>query len=339
MEIVRDAFRTEERGIDVRSGIAGAIAVSGPLAIGLAIDELIPAVVAAIGGLNAALSVPRADVQARVWWGSLSVVGGAGALVLADASSGSDATLVLVTLAWVAGWALSRAAGPTGALLGFGASAMLVIYAGLPLTGPLAERILWYALGAITGAGLMIVARAGGRGSMPAWPDVAAALRGPALRWHAARLSIAVSAGTALYLLVGLAHGYWVPLTILAVLQPGIRATHVRSLQRAAGTLLAGVLVLGITALTDEAWPIAACAGVCAFFLYALRERGYFWLVVLVTPTALLMLSAVRFQGESVAVDRITDSMVGIVIGLAFAELARLGTMVGSQLRSRRGLP
>ena len=60
------------------------------------------------------------------------MLGGAGALALADATLGSDTALVLVTLGWVAGWALFRATGPAGALLGFAVGAQLVIFAGLP---------------------------------------------------------------------------------------------------------------------------------------------------------------------------------------------------------------
>jgi len=338
--IVREAFRTEERGIDVWSGIAGAIAVAGPLAIGLALDEPVAAVVAAIGGLNAALCVPRAGIQARIAWGSLCVLGGAAALLLADATTSSDAALALVTLAWVAAWGLLRAAGPTGAIAAFGSSAMLVVFAGaLPVGGSLDLRLLWYGLGAVSGAVLMILARRGGRGSIPKWRDVRAALREPALLLHVVRLSIAVAGGTLLYRLADLPHGYWVPLTTLAILQPGIHSTHVRSLQRAAGTLVAAVLVISITALTDRPWPMVICAAVCAYFLYALQERGYFWLVVLVTPAALLMLSAVHFQGDTVAFDRVVDSLIGIVIGLGFAELANLAARIGPQLRPRHDPP
>jgi len=96
----------------------------------------------------------------------------------------------------------------------------------------------------------------------------------------------------------------------------------VRSLQRAAGTLLAAALIVGITLATDHRWPLLACAAGTAFLLYALDERGYFWLVVLLTPTVLLMISAVDFEGDTVAVDRVADSMLGIVIGLIFGELA-----------------
>ena len=54
--------------------------------------------------------------------------------MVADAAGGSDVALVLATFAWVAASGLLRAAGPTGAILGFGTSAMLVVYAGLPIS-------------------------------------------------------------------------------------------------------------------------------------------------------------------------------------------------------------
>ena len=66
----------------------------------------------------------------------------------------------------------------------------------------------------------MIAARAGGSGALPARQDVLRALHNRALFWHVVRLAVAVSAGTLVYLLADLAHGYWIPLTTLAVLQP-----------------------------------------------------------------------------------------------------------------------
>jgi hypothetical protein len=328
VDVLHEAFQTQERGIDVRSGLAGAVAVIAPLAIGIALDNQIAGVIASIGGLNAALCVPRAGIRARIWWGSLCVVGGALGLVVADAAGGSDVALVLATFAWVAVSGLLRAAGPTGAIVAFGTSAMLVVYAGIPISMPLDERLLWYAAGAVPGALLMIAARAGGSSSMPGWQDFVHALHERPLFWHVVRLAVAVSAGTLVYRLADLEHGYWIPLTTLAVLQPSHHATDVRSIQRAAGTIIAAVLVVIITIVTEARWPFVACAGATAFLLYALRERGYFWLVLLITPTALLMLSAVDFEGDTVAFDRVSNSLIGIVIGLAFAELARLAAKI-----------
>jgi uncharacterized membrane protein YccC len=144
-----------------------------------------------------------------------------------------------------------------------------------------------------------------------------------ALRGHALRLALSVSAGTALYVILGMEHGYWVPLTTLAILQPSEHGTRVRSVQRAAGTLAGAALIVAIVLVTDHRAPLVACAAVAGFTLYALRERGYFWLVVLLTPTVLLMLSAVDFEGDTVALDRVANSTLGIVIGLAVAELTR----------------
>jgi hypothetical protein len=339
VDVIREAFQTHEHGVDVRSGLAGAIAVVAPLGLGLALDDPIAGVIASIGGLNAALGVPRAGITARIWWGTISVLGGAGGVLVADATSGSDAAFVVATFLWVGAWGLLRAAGPTGAVVGFASGAMLVVYGGLPITTPLDERLLWYMAGAVPGAVLMVAARAGGSGRMPAWPDFVRALQDRALIWHVLRLAVAVSAGTLIYRLADLAHGYWIPLTTLAALQPGHHATNVRSVQRAAGTLLAAVLVITVTAVTDQRWPLVACAGATAFLMYALRERGYFWLVVMITPTALLMLSAVDFEGDTVAFDRVTNSLIGIVIGLLLAELARLAATIGSHPQPQRGPP
>src|SRR5829696_5871347 len=164
----------------------------------------------------------------------------------------------------------------------------------------------------------MVLARARHAGAVPFGGAVlrkvgAAPLRDPALRAHAARLAVSVAAGTLLYVLLGIEHGYWLPLTTLAVLQPSEHGTRVRSVQRAAGTLAGAALIVAIVLVTDAPWPLVTCAAAGAFTLYALRERGYFWLVVLLTPTVLLMLSAVDFEGDTVALDRIADSTLGIV--------------------------
>ena len=327
-ELVREAFRTEEHGVDWRSGAAGALAAVGPLAVGIATDDPVVGFSGALGGLNAALCVPRGDLRARLWWGGLAVVGQLGSFLLADVAGRSDLVLIAVTLLWVGGWALFRAAGPSGALLGFATAAVFVILAGIPGDDPLSDRLLWFTLGSLAGLALMIPARGGHGQPVPYGGAVLRAIgdavrHDAALRAHALRLAVSVSAGTALYVILDMEHGYWVPLTTLAILQPSEHGTRVRSVQRAAGTLAGAALIVVIVLVTDHRAPLLMCAALAAFTLYALRERGYFWLVVLLTPTVLLMLSAVDFEGDAVALDRVANSTLGIVIGLAVAELVR----------------
>jgi hypothetical protein len=328
-DLVSEAFRTEEHGVDWRSGLAGGAATFGPLAIGIASGEAVLGLIGAMGGLNTSLCVPGAGLRSRLWWGSLGAAGAVAAFALANLVRDHDWAVVVATLLWVTAWALARAAGRAGGILGFATAAVFVVLSGVPASPePFDERLLWFSLGAVGGLVLMVAARRGAEPSKHVARDSLRAVReavtGPdsALRAHAARLGLAVAAGTLFYLVIDLAHGYWVPLTTLAILQPGEHATRVRSVQRAVGTLAGAALIIAITLTTNEPWALAAGAAVAAFGLFALDERGYFWLVVLITPTVLFMLSAVDFQGDDIGLERVADSSLGILIGLAFGEVA-----------------
>jgi uncharacterized membrane protein YccC len=184
--------------------------------------------------------------------------------------------------------------------------------------GPLdvGERVLWFALGSLGGVVLMVAAYAGSA-SAPRPPAIDRGLLGA----HALRLASIVAVTTLLYQLLELEHGYWVPLTVLAVLQPNEHASDVRAIQRAAGTIVGTALIALLTVATGNEWLMVACQGIAAFGLFALFARGYFWLVVLLTPTALLTVSAVDYQGVAVAIERAGWSALGIALGLAIAEV------------------
>jgi hypothetical protein len=325
-QIVRDAFEVEEEGLDWRSGLAGAASAVAPLAIGVLAGDAQAGFTATIGGLNTALVVPRSGLRARLWWGTAGALGGCAAAVLSQLVGDRTWLLLLATLVWVGGWAFWRAAGRIGALLGFATAAVFVILSGLPGDpGDTLTQLWLYAAGSAAALVLMVLARRGpyappvGRDALRAYRDGVTG-DGPLLR-HAARLAAAVALGTLIYRVAGFAHGYWIPLTTLAILQPDERATTVRVIQRAAGTLAAAVVILVITLVVDEAWLLLGCAAISAFGLYALDHRSYFWLVVLLTPTVLFMISAVQFQGDDVALDRVANSGLGIVIGLAIGEV------------------
>ena len=85
-----------------------------------------------------------------------------------------------------------------------------------------------------------------------------------------------------------------------------------RAIQRAAGTLVGTALMALVAVVTGEEWAMVACQGLAAFGLFALFARGYFWLVVLLTPAALLTISAVDYQGVGVALQRAGWSALGI---------------------------
>jgi len=326
--IASEAFAVKERGLDVWSGLAGAVATAGPVAIGVAAGNRGAGLVAGIAGLNTALSVPRAGWRSRLWWGTIGAVGGCGAVAVATLAAVHTWTLVLASVLWVGIWALLRASGTAGALVGFAVGAVFVVIAGLPSSSPpLGSRELWFAVGAVAGLALMVAAR---RGPTPparlARATIVAVREGvvhdAALRAHAVRLALAVGLATAVERALKMPHGYWVPLTVLAIVQPAAHATEVRSVQRAAGTLVGVLVIIVVTAVTGEVWVLVACTAIASLGLFALSERGYFWLVVMLTPTALMMLSIADFQGYEVGVQRTLNSALGIVLGLVIGETA-----------------
>jgi hypothetical protein len=330
--LVTEAFAVQEHGFDVWSGVAGAVATAGPVVVAVAAGDRAAGLVAGIGGLNTALCVPRAGLRARLWWGTVAVIGGCGAALLATLASPHAWVLALVGIVWIGLWALLRAAGPTGALTGFATGAVFVVIAGFPPHAQaLGTRELWFTVGALAGLALMVAARHGPEPPAPVARSTVTTVReavrhDSGLRAHAVRLSLAVALATLIERGLGLPHGYWVPLTVLAVVQPAARATEVRSMQRAAGTLVGVVVIILVTVVTGNVWALVTCTAVASLGLFALDERGYFWLVVMLTPTALLLLSIADFQGFLVGVERTLNSALGIVIGLIIGETAeRIG--------------
>jgi hypothetical protein len=329
-----EAFRVERRGIDVRPGLAGGLASCAPLALGIALDEPAIGAAACFGALNAALAVPRGALRERIGWGAGAALACCLSVAVATAVQDSVATSAATAFVLVGLAAFLRTFGRNGGLTGFVIGAIFVIMNGIP-AAPLdvGERVLWFALGSLAGVVLMVAAYArDAPPPRPATPLAAVlpqgarrfreALAGDALlRAHALRLASIVAATVLLYQLLGLEHGYWVPLTVLAILQPEEHASSVRAIQRATGTLVATAAIALLMIAAGGEWVMVAGQGVAAFGLFALQSRGYFWLVVLITPTALLTLSAVDYQGDAVALERAAWSALGILLGLAIAEL------------------
>lgn len=330
-----EAFRVERRGVDLRAGLAGAAASCTPLALGVATGEPEIGVIACFGGLNAALAVPRGGRRERVGWGGGAALACCASVAIASAVQGSDAGSVAAGFALIGLAAFLRTFGPNGGLTGFVIGAIFVITNGIPAGSlDVGERVAWFGLGSLAGVVLMAVAYAGADPPAPsgAPPPREVLVRGARqlrgaiasdalLRAHALRLASIVAATLLLGRLFDLEHGYWVPLTVMAVLQPDEHASAVRAVQRAAGTLVGTALIALVAIVSGEEWVMVAGQGIAAFGLFALYARGYFWLVVLLTPTALLTVSAVDYQGVSVAVERAGWSALGIVLGLAIAEL------------------
>ncbi len=326
----REAFRSSEHGIDVTAVVAGAIATTAPLVIGAIINNHTLGLFCALGGLNTALVMGPFARSRRFAWGLFTALTGTAAVGLATLTHHPAWVAVLVTVIWSISWALLRAIGPEGTLVGFTTTAVFIIVNGLP-GGPSQSfaRVAEYAVGSGLALGLMLLPRPDVTNAKPRpipWSLFIQSLRrGGIVRRHAVRVGAVAGVATVLYRVLNLTFGYWIPLTSVAVLQPDAHGSRVRALQRTAGTLIGTVIVAAVALFTRNEAVLVFFVLLASGGLFALKERGYFWLTMLLTPTALLMLSTVQFHGWSLGVTRVVNTGVGLVIALVVIEVASRG--------------
>ena len=337
------AFRSQHAGVDVRSAVLGALVTGIPLAVGVATGHETLGLFASLGGLNVALGLSAGTRANRLRWGLVALVGASIAVAVATSVSSVGWLLVLTTFIWVGAWALVRAAGPAGIVVAFVNSAVFIIVGGQTATvSDALPRTIAFVIGGLASLGLFLafvspgpVTRAGNANGMdapattptpapapdstpsPSLGSLRAALAAdPRTIRYAIRAGVVIAAATAFELVAGLTQGYWVPLAGVAVIQPDARATRVRAVQRAAGTMIGVAVAAVAVGVTRNQGVLVAMVFVASGGLFALKGRGYHWLVILLTPTVIIMLAAVSSSRWTLIESRVIDNAIGIVLVL-----------------------
>src|SRR5260221_7889757 len=153
-----DAFRIAPGTLDFRVAVAGGVATTAPLAIGVLLGHPLAGVTAALGGLNVALAMPDVGNRHRLWWGIVALIGCTITTALARVVAPVAIASVALTLVWTGGFALLRAAGKEGAGLGFVLGAMFAILNGLPSQSSVPTLTIQSAAGGLAGLAIMILA-------------------------------------------------------------------------------------------------------------------------------------------------------------------------------------
>jgi len=146
-----------------------------------------------------------------------------------------------------------------------------------------------------------------------------AALRSSRTLEEVVRVSVAVALAGAIATGAGLGHAYWASVGAAAATS-GASTQHrmIRGLHRAVGTM-AGVLVAGVL-LSLGMSPLATILVVIALQVGAelLIARNYAIALVTITPMALLMVHLGSTASvRDLLVDRVVDTLLGVVVGLA----------------------
>jgi uncharacterized membrane protein YccC len=130
----------------------------------------------------------------------------------------------------------------------------------------------------------------------------------------------AATGGMAIGDLIGQQHGYWIVITTLLVMQPDVRASYWRIVERIAGTV-AGVVAAWVmtAAIHSEAVNAAAILAVAPFIPHHLTKR--YWLHTgLIALMVLLTYDLTQFDSQGLGrlpLERIEDILIGCAIAFA----------------------
>ena len=150
-------------------------------------------------------------------------------------------------------------------------------------------------------------------GFTTALPALWRALRGRGETFqYAVRQGLTVAAAAELARYLDLANGYWVPMTALIVLKPGLQETVRRGLERVAGTLLGAALATLLAhALPSEPITVAVLIMLFAWGAYALINVNYGLFAVFLTGYIVFLLDFGGLSTHAVVARRTVNTALG----------------------------
>jgi uncharacterized membrane protein YccC len=141
----------------------------------------------------------------------------------------------------------------------------------------------------------------------------------PALIRYTARVMVLTMLGVAVFKHWDLPHGYWLPLTMVIILQPDYGSTRQRAAQRVLGTLSGSVLA-SLLLWLHLPWPVlmATTAGTVFGFSFFLK-RSYAIAVFFITLAVVLLTEAHGEVTVAFTVERLVTTLAGGAIAMLAA--------------------
>ena len=154
----------------------------------------------------------------------------------------------------------------------------------------------------------------------------------PVLVRFTIRVTFLTVLGAALAHWLKLPHGYWLPFTVIVVLQPDYGATRVRAAQRVSGTVLGSFIAIGILWLALPSSVLFAMMTLSLFAFGFFMKRDYSIGVLFVTIFVVLLTTLHQPVTATLAWERLASNVLGGAIAL-------IGAVVFWPMWERRRLP
>jgi Fusaric acid resistance protein-like len=129
---------------------------------------------------------------------------------------------------------------------------------------------------------------------------------------YALRLAVTLGGSTEIYRHFGFANGYWIPMTALLVLKPGLSDTANRAIARMVGTLAGAVLAsVGLAHLAPSRPILAILALFFAWLAYSLNNVNYGLFTLCLTTYIVNLLALSSIPGKVAAYHRAVSTLIG----------------------------
>jgi hypothetical protein len=134
---------------------------------------------------------------------------------------------------------------------------------------------------------------------------------------YAIRLAITLGVSTEIYRYFGFANGYWIPMTALLVLRPGLSDTVNRAIARTVGTLAGAMLASFSLAHLEPAPPTLVLLTLFfAWLSYSLNNVNYGLFTLCLTAYIVCLLALNSLPGKAVAYHRAVSTIIGGALAL-----------------------
>ncbi len=143
----------------------------------------------------------------------------------------------------------------------------------------------------------------------------------PALVRYTARIIVLTIIGVGAMKSLELRHGYWLPLTLLVVLQPDYGSTRSRAAQRLVGTLAGSVLASVVLWLRLPLPVLMGATALCAFGFGFFLRRSYAVAVIFITLFVIVLTESLGPATMELTIERFGDTLAGGLLALLAALL------------------
>jgi uncharacterized membrane protein YccC len=135
---------------------------------------------------------------------------------------------------------------------------------------------------------------------------------------YALRLMVTLGVSTEIYRRLHFASGYWIPMTALLVLKPGIADTASRAIARTVGTIIgAWLMSVLVSHLAPSTLWLAIFTVVFSWLSYATMNINYALFAVCITAQIVFLLSLDAIPGKDIAIRRAVCTAIGGALALS----------------------